>query len=193
MFKTPVRYLIVPGWQGSSFAHWQSHWQRTLPNAERVMQQDWFHPQVSDWVAALNQAICSSEQPVILIAHSLGCISIAHWAAQASAAAKARVLGALLVAPADVERDNCPQALQGFAPIVRQRLPFASLVVGSTNDPAASVPSVEAMAQAWGAQLEILPQAGHINVASGHHQWQAGFAYLYRLQRQIERQNRLVA
>ena len=31
--STDVRYLIVPGWQGSSAEHWQSHWQQVLPPA----------------------------------------------------------------------------------------------------------------------------------------------------------------
>ena len=28
--------------------------------------------------------------------------------------------------------------------------------------------------------------AGHINVKSGHHRWEQGFAYLYRLQNRME-------
>ncbi len=44
-----IRYLIVPGWHGSDDAHWQSHWQRALPNAARVQQQDWITPQRADW------------------------------------------------------------------------------------------------------------------------------------------------
>ena len=45
----------------------------------------------------------------------------------------------------------------------------------------------------WGSQAAILPGAGHINVKSGHQRWEQGFAYLYRLQRQIEQLERLRA
>ncbi len=41
MHSERVRYVLVPGWYGSEDAHWQSHWQRALPNASRVEQQDW--------------------------------------------------------------------------------------------------------------------------------------------------------
>lgn len=104
MGSEAIRYLILPGWQGSPEEHWQSHWQRSLPNSARVEQQDWLNPQRGDWVAALNQAIAADPRPLILIAHSLGCVTVAHWAAQAPVELLRRVRGALLVAPADVER-----------------------------------------------------------------------------------------
>lgn len=33
MHSESIRYLIVPGWQGSPDNHWQSHWQHSLPNS----------------------------------------------------------------------------------------------------------------------------------------------------------------
>jgi len=186
MRNESIRYLIVPGWQGSPDNHWQSHWQRTLPNSARVEQQDWLTPQRQDWVQALEQAVAAERSPVILIAHSLGCITVAHWAAQASPALRRRVRGALLVAPADVERPTCAPALRNFAPIPAEALPFPSQVVSSDNDPAVSVPRALHLAQAWGAEAGLLSNAGHINVKSGHERWEQGFAYLYRLQSRVE-------
>ncbi|WP_060510012.1 alpha/beta hydrolase [Pseudomonas sp. NBRC 111124] len=186
MRNESIRYLIVPGWQGSPDNHWQSHWQRTLPNSARVEQDDWLTPQRRDWVQALEQAIAAERSPVILIAHSLGCVTVAHWAAQASPALLRRVRGALLVAPADVERPTCAPALRNFAPIPMQALPFPSQVVSSDNDPAVSVPRALHLAQAWGAEAGLLSNAGHINVKSGHERWEQGFAYLYRLQSRVE-------
>ena len=81
MRNESIRYLIVPGWQGSPDDHWQSHWQNSLPNSARVEQADWLTPRREDWVAALAEAIAADSTPVILIAHSLGCITVAHWAA----------------------------------------------------------------------------------------------------------------
>ena len=188
MRSEAIRYLIMPGWQGSPAEHWQSHWQRVLPNARRVEQADWINPQRADWVARLQQSLDADPRPVILIAHSLGCITIAHWAQQATVAAQRKVLGALLVAPADVERVNCPPALQGFAPIPQDALPFPSLLVGSDNDAAASAARAIELAQRWHSEAAILSGAGHINVKSGHRQWEQGFAYLYRLQNRIEQQ-----
>ncbi|HBX55820.1 alpha/beta hydrolase [Pseudomonas sp. UBA2684] len=186
MRNQSIRYLIVPGWQGSPDAHWQSHWQRSLPNSARVQQADWLSPRREDWVAELQRSIASDPRPVMLIAHSLGCITVAHWAAQAPAELLRRVRGALLVAPADVQRDNCPQALRNFAPIPGDLLPFASQVIGSDNDAAASAARAIELARDWGSDVTILRGAGHINVKSGHRRWEQGFAYLYRLQSRIE-------
>lgn len=188
-----THYLILPGWQGSPDDHWQSHWQRCLPNASRVEQVDWHSPSPQAWVAALEREVSAADGALILVAHSLGCITVARWAAQAPRASLRKVRGALLVAPADVERPGCPAALQSFAAIPRERLPFPSLLVGSDNDHAASAPRAQQLARDWASQVVILPGAGHINVTSGHQRWEQGFAYLYRLQRRIEQLERLPA
>ncbi|HBZ92435.1 MAG TPA: alpha/beta hydrolase [Pseudomonas sp.] len=193
MASEAIRYLILPGWQGSPEAHWQSHWQRSLPGTVRVEQSDWLNPQRADWVAALNQALAADPWPAILIAHSLGCGTVAHWAAQAPVELLRRVRGALLVAPADVERPGCPGPLLNFAPMPRDLLPFPSQLVGSDNDAAANALRALELARAWGSEAAILTCAGHINVKSGHRHWEQGFAYLYRLQSRIEQQARLRA
>lgn len=193
MRSQAIRYLILPGWQGSPDDHWQSHWERTLPNAQRVEQADWDQPDRAAWVAALERAIDAERTPVILVAHSLGCVTVVHWAAQADPDVLRRVRGALLVAPADVERPGCPEALTGFAPIPRAALPFPTLLVGSDNDHAASPQRALQLARDWGAEPAILAGAGHINVKSGHQRWEQGFAYLYRLQGRIEQLARLRA
>lgn len=190
MCSQAIRYLILPGWQGSPEKHWQSHWQRSLPNAERVEQADWDRPDPQRWVAQLERCVAASETPLILIAHSLGCITLARWAAQAAPESLNKVRGALLVAPADVERPDCPAALCDFAPIARAALPFPSQLVGSDNDAAASVARVVELGRDWGSDVAILCGAGHINVKSGHQRWEQGFAYLYRLQQQIEQSAR---
>jgi len=190
MRNESIRYLIVPGWQGSAEEHWQSHWQRSLPNSARVEQADWQNPRREEWVATLQGCIAADPRPVMLVAHSLGCITVAHWAAQAPTELLRRVRGALLVAPADVQRDSCAAALRNFAPIPRSPLPFASYLVGSDNDPAASAARAIDMARDWGSEVAILGDAGHINVRSGHRRWEQGFAYLYRLQHRIERTQR---
>lgn len=190
MRNQTIRYLIVPGWQGSADAHWQSHWHRSLPNSARVEQTDWLNPDRNTWVAELQRSIASDPRPTILIAHSLGCITVAHWAAQAPVELLGRVQGTLLVAPADVQRSNCPAALQNFAPIPQQPLPFPSQLVGSDNDSAASAARAIELARDWGSDVTILSGAGHINVQSGHQRWEQGFAYLYRLQNRVD-QHRL--
>jgi hypothetical protein len=67
MHNESIRYLIVPGWQGSADDHWQTHWQNSLPNSVRVEQADWLKPRREDWVGELQRVIASDSSPVILI------------------------------------------------------------------------------------------------------------------------------
>lgn len=186
MASQTTHYLILPGWQGSPDEHWQSHWQRSLPNASRVEQADWHNPDPHSWVAALERQVAAARSPLILVAHSLGCITVARWAAQAPLASLRKVRGALLVAPADVERSAVPAALAGFGPIPRAPLPFPAVVVASSNDPYCLPVRAAALAAAWQAPVEWLSGAGHINAGSGLGGWQEGERYLQRLYEQLQ-------
>lgn len=169
-------FLIQPGWNDSPPEHWQSHWQQYL-GARRVANRDWHLPRREDWLDGLHAAIAQVDKPVIVVAHSLGCIALAHYARRYPQA----IAGALLVAPADVEREDAPPALLDFAPAPQVALPFPALVLASTNDPFCRSARAKALADSWGARLEWLAQAGHVNVASGHHKWPEGLAYLAQL------------
>lgn len=175
--RTGVCTLIVPGWRGSGPDHWQSHWAAAVPGALRVEQDDWQNPRRRAWVQRLADAIAAAPREVIVVAHSLGCIATAHL----PPAVLARIGAALLVAPADAERRP---RLADFAPVPRQRLPFASVVVASDDDPYCPAQRSRELAAAWGSAYVLLPRAGHINVDSGHHRWPEGLALLAGLQRQ---------
>lgn len=162
--------LIVPGWTNSGPEHWQTLWERELPQARRVEQRDWDLPEREAWVAALDAAIRASSDPPILVAHSLGCVMVAHWAVTRASS----VQGALLVAPADVERTDAPEAIRGFAPIPKTPLPFPSILVASSNDPYTTPARSFALASAWGSECVFIGEAGHINSASGLGSWPDG-------------------
>lgn len=170
-------HLIVPGWAGSGAAHWQTHWERALANTTRLEVADWHRPNLHDWVSALDAAIRRAPAPPIVIAHSLGCVAVAHWAATA----KVPVRGALLVAPADVDRAGCAPCLRAFAPVPRARLPFFARVIASDDDPYAELARSRQIAADWGAELTVLHGAGHINVDTGFGPWPEGRAWLAEL------------
>jgi uncharacterized protein len=174
--------LIVPGWRNSGPDHWQSRWQANLLGARRVEQHDWQWPRRTEWIAGLQAALDAlpAGKRAVLIAHSLGCITVAHWARGADPAQRHRVAGAFLVAPADVERATCVTGLRDFAPIPRQRLPFEALVVASDDDPCCTLARALAFADDWDAETHVLRGAGHINVDSGHGDWLGGLALLER-------------
>lgn len=170
----PHRIVIVPGWRNSGPGHWQSLWAEQLPHAERVEQEDWLVPHREPWVAALQAQVLSRPEPVVIVAHSLGCITAAHLGPEASA----RVKGALLVAPADPERRA---QLADFAPVPYAPLPYRSVLVASSNDPYCPIRRAGAYARAWGSEFVRLQNAGHINVESGFGDWPLGLALLQSL------------
>ncbi|QDQ25039.1 alpha/beta hydrolase [Chitinimonas arctica] len=172
--------IIHPGWQDSGPAHWQSRWQATLPDAQRLVQADWHQPDLADWVATLDSKLAALAEPALLVCHSLGCLTLLHWAIR-HPEHHARLGAALLVAPADVERSDAPTEIRGFAPIPRLRLPFPVTVVASDDDPFCRIERSRQFAEDWGAELVTLRQAGHINADSGFGAWPEGLALLTAL------------
>ena len=166
--------IIVPGWRDSGPGHWQTLWANRLPQARRVVQDDWHTPTRSAWVARLEETVLEQLGPVVIVAHSLGCITTAHMKPEAAA----RVRGALLVAPADPERRA---VLSDFAPVPYAALPYRSILVASSNDPYCPIRLAGAYARAWGSEFVRLQNAGHINVDSGHGEWPLGRALLQSL------------
>jgi predicted alpha/beta hydrolase family esterase len=171
--------LILPGWQNSGPAHWQSRWEQ-LHGYARVQQHDWMRPLRGDWTARLEEVVLAQDGPVLLAAHSLGCLLTAWWAAHSRHAG--RVDGALLVAPPDIERDDNRQQIPGWAPSTRQRLPFRSIVVASSDDPFGSLESASRLAADWGSDFVSLGARGHINADSGLGDWDEGHDLLRSLQ-----------
>lgn len=170
---------LLPGWQNSDADHWQSRWEHRH-GYRRLEQNDWDRPLRGDWSARLQETVLDAPRPVVLVAHSLGCILVAWWAAHSPLAAR-KVRGALLVAPGDTEQPQLREQLPGWSPVMMQRLPFASIVVGSDNDIYCSAQRVQAMADAWGARFVDAGPSGHLNTASGLGDWDSGHALLASL------------
>ena len=108
----PSNVLILPGWQNSGLGHWQSLWQ-AQHGYTRVEQHDWMRPLRGDWLSRLEDAVLASDEPVVLVAHSLGCILTAAWASHSHNTH--RVKAALLVAPGDVAREEVQAQLYSCA------------------------------------------------------------------------------
>jgi uncharacterized protein len=174
------RVLILPGWQNSGPAHWQSRWE-ALHGFERVQQADWDRPLRGDWMMQLEQAVLAHpHSPTVLVAHSLGCQLVAAWAAHSKHTAC--VSGALLVAPPDTAREDTPPQLSSWRQMVLQRLPFQAQLIYSSNDPFCAPARALFMAQHWGATSRCLEDAGHINADTGLGDWPAGLSRLRQLQ-----------
>ena len=170
--------LIVPGLRDAVATHWQALLADRLRATGRPVvavpplgREDL---DCARRVAAIEQAARTIEGPIVIVAHSGGCIMVAHWAAQT----QRKVQGALLATPPDFEvplPDGYPplDALRagGWLPVPRSRLAFPSIVAASQDDPLADYDRVAILARAWGSRLIDLGKVGHLNPASGYGEW----------------------
>src|SRR4051812_47324009 len=167
--------LVLPGLNGSGPEHWQTAWERALPELKRVEQRDWDKPDYAEWAPRLTAAVTESTRPVVLIAHSLGTSLVMRWAHDEPRLSQ-RIAGAFLVAPSDRDRfDGAPDSpARGFAPMLLQRLPFKSTVVASRNDDRVSFERADVFAHAWGATLIDAGNQGHMGTAAKLGLWPYG-------------------
>lgn len=167
--------LIIPGHGNSGPLHWQSLWQEQHPGWSRVQVGNWDHAICDDWVSAIDREVARLGEDTILVAHSLGCLAVAHWATRYSA----RIRGALLVAVPDPSIPAFPTAdTVGFSPLPLAKLPFPSIVVASTNDPYAGTAYARFCIDAWGSKYVEIGARGHINADSALGDWPEGYCLL---------------
>jgi predicted alpha/beta hydrolase family esterase len=180
--------LIVPGLRDAVDDHWQTLLQRDLRKAARpvasVLPMGRENLSCSARVAEIERTAQSIEGPIVAVAHSGGCIMLAHWARRT----KRAVRGALLATPPDFEKpmpEGYPtmDALRagGWLPVPRKPLPFPSIVGASRNDPLGRFSRVTALASDWGSEVVDLGSVGHLNPASGYGQWTKAESLIARL------------
>ena len=180
--------LIVPGLRDAVDDHWQTVLEKSLRRASRpvaaVLPMGREELSCSARVAAIERATQSIEGPIVVVAHSGGCIMLAHWARRT----KRAVRGALLATPPDFEKpmpEGYPtmEALRagGWLPVPRKPLLFPSIVAASRNDPLGRFSRVTALASDWGSEVVDLGSVGHLNPASGYGQWTKAESLIARL------------
>jgi predicted alpha/beta hydrolase family esterase len=170
--------FVVPGIGNSGPLHWQSVWETEHPDWRRLIVEDWNQVACDDWVSAIERQVAENGDDTVIVAHSLGCLAVAHWATRHAR----RIRGALLVAVPDPSTPAFPaSAATGFAPLPSKRLPFPTLVVASSNDPYGSADHARRCAKAWGSELVEVGEKGHLNSDSKLGDWPEGFRLLQSL------------
>ena len=178
-----TKLLILAGLGDSGENHWQSYWLRKFENSTKVIQDNWDEPQPEEWLAKLNQSIQELDSPTILVAHSLAVSLVLHWASKNS---NPNIVGAVLVAPADVDsQDHTPESIWNFSPIPLIKLNFPTVVVSSDNDPYVSLERAEYFAEIWGSDFVNIGSKGHINSDSNLEFWEEGQLLLQQLIQKI--------
>lgn len=172
--------LLLPGWYNSGPEHWQSRWEEKY-GYQRVQQHDWDRPLRGDWLTQLEETVLRCDEPAVLVAHSLGCILAAAWAATSRNAS--RVKGALLVAPGDAESEELRDQLPSWSPIERKPMPFPSILLSCHDDPYCAFERSQGFAEAWGSRFMDYGSRGHINAESNLGDWAEGHELLETLMR----------
>jgi predicted alpha/beta hydrolase family esterase len=165
------RVLVVPGLHGSGPEHWQTRWQRLYPAFERVEQMYWDVPDLDAWSERLAQALHDSSKPVLIVAHSFGCLATIYHARRHARS----IAGALLVAPADPHKFDAAVRLSSIQPT------YPSILVGSTDDPWMSAERAAYWANMWSSDFVNAGASGHINADSSLQDWRFGLCQLHRL------------
>ena len=174
-----TQLLILPGLGNSGEKHWQTFWHEKFKNSIRLVQDNWDEPVREEWLKRLNEEVAKLHQPTILVAHSLAVSLVLHWAATNT---NKNIVGALLVAPADVDSpEHTPESIRNFSPMPIYKLPFPSIVVASENDPYASFERKQYFAKEWGSNFVNIGQQGHINSDSDLKYWEEGQLILQQL------------
>jgi len=173
-----TKYLIVPGLGNSGPEHWQTYFEKSGDNFFRIDQQEWDASTCEEWIETINKKVSEYDlSTVVLIGHSLGCSTIAHWATKY----KRLIKSALLVAPSDLEAPQYTFPATGFAPIPLDKINFKTIVVASADDIWVTLDRAKFFAENWRSEFINIGNAGHINASSGHTNWDEDLAILNTL------------
>ncbi|WP_319824291.1 RBBP9/YdeN family alpha/beta hydrolase [Thalassovita sp.] len=171
---TQPTILIVPGLRDHVPQHWQTLLAARLDKVRTVAPMGRQDLDCGARCAAIEQEAQAIEGDIVLVAHSGGVVTVAHWAQST----RRQIKGAVLATPPDFETpmpDGYPgiDALEhaGWLPVPWCKLPFPSIVAASRNDPLARFDRVAEMADDWGSALVDLGDVGHLNPASGFGEW----------------------
>lgn len=166
------RVLILHGWGGSDFPHWQSHLAcevaknygcvsfPALPNPE--------FPLLLEWKSYLKEELASFK-PDIVVCHSLANILWFHLCHDGDIESVEKLY---LVAPPRIDCD-IPEIASFFGITFPQKL-YAkeTLLITSTNDPYLDPKEADAMHQALNVKRMVIEEGGHINTQSGFGPWE---------------------
>lgn len=166
------KILLLHGWGGSDFPHWQSWLAGEIAkdygcvNFLRLSNFD--TPKLDVWSEELKSAL-EDFKPEIVVCHSL---ANTLWFHLCNSEELQTVEKLYLVAPPSL---NCKvEELREFFPLKTPKKLYArnTLLITSTNDPYLSVEEAKALQDSLHVEMKILENAGHINSDSGFGEWE---------------------
>lgn len=149
-------------------------------NIDRLLLPNPFNPQKNDWNAAVNQQL-TPQDGIILIAHSLGCITALRFI-QRSQIKDVRLL---LVGAFDSNLPNYPELNSFMNPVPNYELitPKVSkaTIITAKDDPIAPYQNSIKIARKLGANLIVQPTGGHFLTSDGYQSFPLALKELQKL------------
>jgi predicted alpha/beta hydrolase family esterase len=155
---TASAVLLLPGLMGTlppALAAWaaQGKTHNVTRHVQVVEQHDWLRPLRGDWLMQLENAVLAARGEVLLVAHGLACWLVASWAQVTQHAAS--VQGVLLIDPLDLSTPELQAQLPSWQRIPLQPLPFAALLVETTQGHSHDKQHAMRLAQGWRARYLV--------------------------------------
>jgi hypothetical protein len=165
-----MEIIYLAGIHNSPPGHWQHHWHRLL-GGTWVDHLDWNRPEAGPWTTDFDEALRKTSGSKILLAHSLGCLTLSRWAEKHQ---DPNIRGSFLVAPPDPSSTAYPKEALGFGDPFDIAFPFPTVLVASQDDPYASLDYSKRLAEKWGSEFLDVGKKGHINLGSRLGSWDEG-------------------
>ena len=163
------KVLLLHGWGGSDFPHWQSWLASELAKNYGTVSflafSDFDFPNLDTWKKELKHAL-DTFKPDIVICHSLANTLWFHVVDEIEEIQKL-----YLIAPPSFE--CAVEEIKEFFPLELPTKTSAkeTLLVSSTNDPYMTISEAKELQESLQVPMEILENAGHINADSGYGKW----------------------
>jgi len=178
--KIVKKVLILHGWGGSSFPHWQAHLASSLieqnytvsfpalPNKDE--------PKLDEWLKYLDDEI-KHFNPDIVVCHSLANILWFHYVNNYEVNQIEKLMLVSPVSPTCIIKE-----IDTFFPYqVPQDLKANEMIMASSdNDPYMNIDEVYLLKDILQISLKVLENAGHINEKSGYGELKCAYEWVIR-------------
>ena len=168
-----MRVMLLHGWGGSDFPHWQSWLAGELAKkygcVDFVRMPNFDFPVLDEWLQHVKNELAFF-QPDIVVCHSLANTLWFHLCNENFLNRKIRKL--YLVAPPSL---NCRiEELSSFFPVDVPETLYTqkAFLIVSDNDPYLEMEEAKLLQHRLGIDMKVLHNAGHINAESGYGKWQ---------------------
>ncbi|MCF6205807.1 MAG: alpha/beta hydrolase [Sulfurovum sp.] len=165
-----MKLLILHGWGGSDFPHWQAHLACEAAKAYGTVSfpllDNCHFPNKNRWIRQV-KTILDDFKPDTVVCHSLA-NTLWFWLSQEEITTVERLF---MVSPPSLQTTE--KTIKSFFPCDIPDDIHAKEVhlIVSDNDPWIEATEAEAIADQIGASFTLLHNAGHINADSGYGKW----------------------